>query len=128
LKLLQQADSSLTRTTFDHLVISLRNNSDLHLPLSLPPDADIDRKTRAGRAETARRALEVAEIRTLEGITSTWEAEQAGGEYAGMIRELLGALQEGSEGDEVGAVWEEGVSVVLRLVQHRESGPLADRS
>ncbi|GFZ48929.1 hypothetical protein JCM24511_06678 [Saitozyma sp. JCM 24511] len=121
LKLLHQADPSLTRTTFDHLVISLRNNSDLHLPFSLPPDADIERKTRAGRTETAGRALEVAEIRTSEGITPAWAPEQAGGEYAGMIRELMDALQEGppSEGDEVGAVWEEGVSTVLRLVQRR---------
>ncbi|RSH90039.1 hypothetical protein EHS25_001372 [Saitozyma podzolica] len=117
LTLLHQADPSLTRTAFDHLVISLRNNLDLHLPLSLPPDADIGRKTRAGRAETAGRALEVAEIRTSEGITSAWEAKQAGGEYAGMIRELMGALQEGSEGDEVAAVWEEGEILLNPLDQ-----------
>lgn len=109
----------MTRSALQSLLDSLKNASGLFLPLGLASDCPVEQKTRAGIDETARRCLEVAEIR-LKGDIGLGFASSAeiGSAYAGEVSATFDAwtMAQQVTGDPGYQGWDEGVDAVMRVL------------
>lgn len=130
LRLISRTSPELLDVTLANLLTALRTSSDLCLPLS--PPASFEEKTTAGRLETAARALDVGEIRTLYVRSNDHDRTSVGRGYGSAFVEILQALNEGVVNSTVvlsgsgssssgGQVWEEGLRRVLDFLRDRTS-------
>lgn len=110
----------MTQSALHSLLDSLKNASDLFLPLGLSADSPVEQKTGAGIDETARRCLEVAEIRMKGDLAlGASHVEETGHAYASEVAETLHAWTEAKQvtGDPGYQVWDEGVAIVMNLLR-----------
>lgn len=131
MRLLHQADPDLTLSAFSALVEAIKTSTDLVVPHNTSPSASLEQRTRQGLLETAARALEVLEMRIGRAVMDEvgWQPDQANDFAIGtqtVLTTLETALNE-VEGVTNGFVWQEGIDILLRIIQARELPRLATR-
>jgi len=118
--LLHRLSPDLLDISFTNYLESLQTSTALALPLDLPEDALLEQKLRAGRDETASRALEVAEVQAVREV----ELDEAlkGRMFGASVAGLLTAMGEGNREDII-RVWEDGLRRMLGSLRDREQAP-----
>ncbi|WVF70367.1 hypothetical protein IAT40_005157 [Kwoniella sp. CBS 6097] len=102
IRLLDTLSAELPAMVFQRYLGSLRESSDLSLPLLTATDLTIEEKTTLGRNETASRAQEVLDVQSGED----------GAQYAQGIVQLLGVLDAQER-----TTWQEGIKLIVDRVR-----------
>ncbi|WVR04238.1 hypothetical protein IAU60_001238 [Kwoniella sp. DSM 27419] len=119
-RLLNGLSPDLPKMILRGYVDSLRELSDLSLPLAMTTGLTIEEKTAIGRYETASRGIEVVEV--LHPLrASSGSSSSDGAEYARGVCRVYQALEDGH----ARVAWDEGLRRVMARVGH-ESEPFRE--
>ena len=113
LRLLDRLSPDLPRASYTNHLQAIRSSTDLALPLGYSNDNPAA-KLRAAQEETALRALEAAEV--ILGLDE--DTLKAGEVFGQSVGEVFEVLSEAQDRERRRIIWEQGVRVVLEILDN----------